>query len=169
MALREFADRYRGVTVGLSIGAVLLAVVVMLMRLASHRQPTLPAGIQAFYSDDNGKTWFADDATKVPPFDHNGKPAYRAIVYRCGEGAAFVSCLESFPPEVKSRIEQAGDSNLLALQNAEFAALSDMLIKPPGATEWMKHTPANDAKFMQMITSPKCPDGSATTPTIVTP
>lgn len=36
---------------------------------------------KAFYTTD-GKTYFADSLSKRCPFDHQGKPAYRAFVFR---------------------------------------------------------------------------------------
>ena len=45
-----------------------------------QRQP--PAPTSAFYTDDNGKTFFKDNIDKVVPFDHNGKQAYRADVFQ---------------------------------------------------------------------------------------
>ena len=70
---------------------------------------------------------------------------------------------------MKAQIEQKAGSNLLDLQNAEFAAASQMLIKKPGAAQWLKDTPATDAGFMKLITSPDCPDGSKIMPTLVSP
>jgi hypothetical protein len=170
LGVRELINRNNQLMMGVAIAGVALALVSIII-LWRHREgpPVLGAGVQAFFSDDDGKTWFPDDATKIPPIDHNGKPAYRALVYRRGDSASFVSCLESFPPEVKTHIEQKAGSNLLDLQNAEFAAASQMLIKKPGAAHWLKDTPATDAGFMKLITSPDCPDGSKIMPTLVSP
>ena len=34
---------------------------------------------KAFFTIDDGKTWFAADVTCVPPFDHDGSEAYRQL------------------------------------------------------------------------------------------
>ena len=59
---------------------------------------------QVFFTDDDGKTWFPDDAKRVPPFDRNGKPAVRAHVYKCG-GKTFVNHMERYTPEAKKKVE----------------------------------------------------------------
>ncbi len=38
------------------------------------------------YSDDDGKTWFADSVYRVAPFDHNGKTAVAAQIYTYEDG-----------------------------------------------------------------------------------
>ena len=35
-----------------------------------------------YFSDDDGKTYFQDDASKIAPFDHNGKQAVSAYLFR---------------------------------------------------------------------------------------
>ena len=79
MGVRELIDRKNHLVMGVAIAAIAVALASILI-LWRHREgpPALGAGVQAFFSDDDGKTWFPDDAMKIPPFDHNGKPAYRA-------------------------------------------------------------------------------------------
>jgi hypothetical protein len=67
---------------------------------------TVSSGTREFFSDDDGKTFFVDDRAKLPPFDHNGKPAYRARVYTCDGGKTkFVGWLERYTPEAKKIVE----------------------------------------------------------------
>jgi hypothetical protein len=40
-------------------------------------------GKSAYYTTDDGKTWFVDDVLKVPPFDKDGKPACGIILGKC--------------------------------------------------------------------------------------
>lgn len=61
-----------------------------------------------------------------------------------------VARLESFPPDVKSRIERGGSSDLPTLQNAGFADLSDILIKALGATEWVEHEIAPSIQYVMI-------------------
>jgi hypothetical protein len=115
----------------------------------------------AYFSDDDGKTWFIDDAANVPPFAHNGKTAYRALLYRCPEGKPFVQRLESFTDEAKSKIEAdiaAGKPPL----TAEYRYLAHgMMIKRPGKTEWVElkeGDPESQIKWGEVM-SATCPDG----------
>src|SRR4051812_26868582 len=52
----------------------------------------------ARFTTDDGRTLFEAPADSLPPFDHDGKPAARAHVYRCG-GKEFVGYLERYTPE----------------------------------------------------------------------
>ena|ERR1700722_20041704 len=60
----------------------------------------------AFYSDDDGQTYFKDSTFKFPPFDHNGKTAYGALVYSDGD-RKFVAYLVRFTPDTKKQLEDA--------------------------------------------------------------
>src|SRR5439155_4684546 len=60
---------------------------------------------QAFFSSDDGKSWFPDDARKVAPFQKDGKEVLRAYVYKCADGKLFVACLARFTPRAKSELE----------------------------------------------------------------
>jgi hypothetical protein len=66
------------------------------------------AGKTAFYSDDDGQTWFIDTVYKSTPFDHNGKQAVRAVVYSCENGKTkFCAYLMRDTPEDKKRLDDA--------------------------------------------------------------
>ena len=52
-----------------------------------------PVPTSAFYTDDNGKSFFKDDINKLSPFDHGGKQAYRADVFKGPDGQKFVGLI----------------------------------------------------------------------------
>jgi hypothetical protein len=63
---------------------------------------------QAYYSDDDGQTWFVDSIYKVAPFDHNGKTALIAEVYSYDDGKQkFCAYLSQFTPEGKKQMDAA--------------------------------------------------------------
>ena len=77
-SLRELLDKHAYPAkwaAGSLIAVCLMAIAVQLF--GGHGRGTRRTD-QLFYSDDDGKTWFADDASKGSPFDHHGRPAYRA-------------------------------------------------------------------------------------------
>jgi hypothetical protein len=80
-----------GVGVGVAVLIVALGLVGFQLYGGSRGLPE--AQQQAFYSDDNGKTFFKDDINKVVPFDHNGKHAYRADVFKGPDGKEFAGLL----------------------------------------------------------------------------
>lgn len=93
---------------------------------------------QAFYSIDDGQTWFVDDAERVSGFEHEGQLAYRVHVYRAGDGEPFVGYLERFTPEARKRVitalqdrERPGDSMEL-----RQLYMNGQEIKKPGDPTW---------------------------------
>ncbi len=112
------------------------------------------SGVSAYFSADDGKTWFKDDMVRAFPFDRDGKPAYRAEIFRCGS-MTFCGYLESLPDGARD-----GINALPANWQARYAALqadSDQIaVKKPGDTKWVHR---RDKQFEQ-ITHPKCPDGT---------
>ena len=115
---------------------------------------------QEFFTVDDGQTWFAADAAKLPPFDHQGKPAYRAQVYRCGGGKPFAAYLERYGEAERKRLEE-----LLAGEGANsmeaIKLMSQVEVKKPGAKDWLRATPATMQRF-HAVRAPRCPDGSTT-------
>jgi hypothetical protein len=91
--------------------------------------PTTTSDAQAFFTVDDGTTYFTDDAAKRPPFDHDGKPAVRAYVFtdtKAGD-RRWVQYLQKFSDEEKKQMEgKAGGSAFI------FG-----LVKKPGAKDWI--------------------------------
>jgi hypothetical protein len=139
----------------------LLAVAAMTFSLARPSGPRPPSGM-AFYSDDDGATWFADAAEKPSPFDHAGKPAYRVYVWKCSHGKTFVSHMERLAPEAKKRLDELKTHPRAAQSGpsveTQVAMLSrDLEVKDPGTgdTGWVKPATPEGEK----ITLLTCPDG----------
>jgi hypothetical protein len=148
------------------LAAILVCAVLLLgiaFTLMSMRRAAAPvAGARAFFSVDDGKTWFADDATKLPPFDKAGKQAVRAYVYRSGNGTEFVNYLERFKPEARRALEDASrpdpnpkvPPNQAAIQSAYIGGRE---VKRPGDANWIATANSRDAAQVQAV---KSPDGS---------
>jgi hypothetical protein len=124
---------------------------------------------KAFFSDDDGKSWFVDDDSNLSPFDHGGKTAYRAAVYRCGTGKPFVAYLERYSDAQLARI--AAQAKAIAERNPNGPQMKGapdfpMDVKKPGEATWFPPT-AQDGKFdaanYQRVTKLECPDGSTIT------
>lgn len=126
--------------VGVVIGAVVLALIAAIwmgLRQVGHG-PNLGAKT-AFYSDDDGKTWFKDNAPLITPFDHDGKPALLAHVFRCKD-KEFVAYLEKSGEQVVSRDSAApapvNGKDAAAAQRAS-AGIGAGFVKKPGAKDWV--------------------------------
>jgi prepilin-type processing-associated H-X9-DG protein len=113
---------------------------------------------RAYYTIDDGKTWFADDINKIAPFEKDGRPAYKVYVYKCPGSSPFVSHLERYTPEGKAVMEAAmksREANNPALM--EDIQMTGIEVKDPGTGEkgWVKQAAPAAAKVMEL----KCPDG----------
>jgi hypothetical protein len=115
------------------------------------------AGRRVFYSVDDGKTWFADADVpeKIPPFKHEGKDAYRALVWTCDGGKTkFVSALQRFIPPAKAKLEELKNKKddpifvrIIEGEGVEY--------KRPGAEGWIAHKEPAAARLY----APLCAQG----------
>jgi hypothetical protein len=158
VGIRETLNRNPGITTGVTAGIIVIALIIIGWQLTSSGGPKIPS--EAYYTIDDGATWFADDIQKIPPFDKDGKPAYRAHVFKCSDGKEFVSHLERYTPEAKKKLEEArakGDQADPAVY--EEVTITGIEVKKPGTgdTGWVKQS---DYEKAAKIASPVCPDGT---------
>jgi hypothetical protein len=73
---------------------IAISVIALWQRSGSRAESNEPLGSLQFYSDDDGATFFVDDVAELTPFEHEGKSAVRAYVYRCPGAAPFVGYLQ---------------------------------------------------------------------------
>jgi len=64
-----------------------------------------PVPKSAFYTDDNGKSFFRDDIDKASPFDHGGKQAFRCDVFEGANGKQFVGLVYRFTDSGRREFE----------------------------------------------------------------
>ena len=165
MGIRQKLNDNPALTVGVA------AIVIAAAGLVAYRTSCSDDGERAdtgrppkqFFTTDEGPnpSLFVDDATKVPPFDHDGKPAYRARVYRCAHGKQFVLNLERFNDADRKRLQDAIDRSTSARGHAPSpdSFFNAMEVKKPGDKEWVRLTPATREKY-ERILRPVCPEGS---------
>jgi hypothetical protein len=103
---RQLIQKYQKITTAGTITVILLALVFIVTQIKGMSSPGERA-LYAYFSADDGATWFADDITKVPPFTKDGKEVVRAYVFRCGGGKPFIGYLMRFTPEAKKSIDTA--------------------------------------------------------------
>jgi hypothetical protein len=108
----------------------------------------------AFFSADDGKTWFPDNARKVPPFNRDGKDVYRAYIYKCPDGKEFVAFLERYTPKAKKEREAlyaGGEQSAVPILDEA----KGIEVKTPGQTTWVKQS---DPRAV-MVMIPRCAGG----------
>ena len=157
MGLRQTLNENPVVTSAI-VGVITLGAIFMVGRQACGGGPDITAGIptKAYYSSDEGKSKFVDDAKKIAPFkDKDGKEAYRVVVYKCPDGKEIVNHLERYPEDQRAAIEASGGptGSMLGQMAKE--------IKRPGDKAWVTmKTPDKFAK----VASAKCAGGTIVTP-----
>ena len=154
---REMIEKHRKWANGAAIVMILAAITLIVI---NSRSDGIPQVKYAFYSDDDGQSYFRDDVSKDFPFDHDGKQAYRAYVFQIGGGKPFVGYLE--------RINDKAIAKLLPLQSQpqtpELVTQMDLVrttgleARAPGSTRWLSEgSPA----FRKMVDGLKGLDGSS--------
>lgn len=165
MGIRQTLNENPAITTALTAGIIILAIVVILWQAFGKSGPSAQVPTKAFFSDDDGQTWFLDSADKIPPFDHDGKLAYRVQLFRCGEGTKpFVGHLEGFDEADKQKIEESVKSGVKAAvaTSARMGMGNGLKIKRPKEAVWVKFDPANPQSIQeyQKVMQPICPDGT---------
>lgn len=165
MSVRERINAHPAVTAGIVVAAlaVVVGIVLFLMR-GNARSPVDGSGGKAFFTIDDGKSYFTDRLDRIPPFQTaEGKTAYRANVVRCGKGQPFVAFLEKYSEADKQRIESGlqrpGGGNLHTLR---LTLGISPIVKAPGTRDsaWAQMTPQTSSQYLS-LTQPRCPDGSS--------
>jgi len=168
MSVRELMNQKPGLTAGVMDGCILVAIVFIIYTFYAGGGSQVPGGTpaeKAFYSIDLGKTYFADSASLVPPFDHEGKQAVGAVVVRCGDNQPMVEYITRYSPDASSEMEKL-KSEKPPNWEAEISRLSreGMEVAQPGGKQWVSMaSPAASA----IMAGKKCPDGKL--PVEVTP
>jgi hypothetical protein len=107
MAFRESINKKPAIATGAAIGIIIAFSLVIYFEKSSGA-PKTGALTMAYYTVDDGATYYADSIDKIPPCDYNGHQAVRAYLYRCNGGKPFVAYLEAFTPDAKKAIESSG-------------------------------------------------------------
>ena len=158
MGIRETLNKNQALTTGATIGIIVLAIIIIVWQMMPEKPPRLLT--KSYYTDDDGRTWFEDSADKLVPFDHGGKEAVRAHLFKCGEnGEKFVGYLEKLDPRAKARLDEFNSNpNNRGRVMPGQAEMEEgaRLVKRPGDKNWMLDTNPNAGR----LTTIKCKDGS---------
>lgn len=118
---------------------------------------------QAYFTDDDGATYFADPVDQSVPFTRNGKTVHRAHVFKCG-GKLVVGYLSRYTQAHIDAIEKLANkqkdpksgSPTLADLNMGVMGSRGVEVKVPGGKEWVNSADPAAAPILLF----KCPDGS---------
>jgi hypothetical protein len=153
MSVREALQTNKAVGIGTAVMLLLVAAAISFYSLRSNNTRGTATG--AFYSTDDGKSYFTDTIFHFPPYDQDGKTVLRAIVYSSNSGK-FVGALLRFKPEAKKTLEdsyakaESGDQPMYVFkQQLNEIMRFGVEYKLPGQDRWYSALPAV-----------KAPDGS---------
>ena len=141
MGVREEIDKHPKTVAGVALIVVAVALTVLVYSLWPTTQQAIS---KAYYTDDDGATWFVDTIDHVPPFDHDGKIAVRVNLYTCDESkTSFVGYLERNTPAAKKKLEaefaaaKAQGKPITGVSFTPDIFVSGTEIKKPGKGAWM--------------------------------
>jgi hypothetical protein len=158
MGVREMINKRKPLSAVIAATIIVATVAIAFVYLRGN-DGVFGGGAKAFYTVDDGKTWFVADAEKLPPFQHDGKTAYRCYLFTTDGGKTkFVSHLERYTPQGKKQAEEhmrKGVSGPLLMRRL---GVSGMEIKRPltGDTRWINQSDPGASSIMM----PKAPDGT---------
>jgi hypothetical protein len=161
MGVREVLDKRKNVVTVIAILAIVVAGYVIFTQ-ARQTLGTGDAG-DAFFTVDDGKTFFAGDANLSPPFEKDGKQAVRAHVFECG-GQRVVGYLSRYTERAQKALAEAKAAKAEGKAPTNIGELSAVgmtgtEVKKPGETAWVT---VSDPRAQQIRTF-RCPDGAAPT------
>jgi hypothetical protein len=105
VGIREKLNENQKITTGVTIGIIALAVIVIIYQLMSGGDSYSPPS-KAYYTVDDGATFFEDDIERVPPYDYNGQTAVKALVYDCGDGKKFVGVMQRYNKKAHAKMTE---------------------------------------------------------------
>lgn len=163
MSLRELIQKKTGVVTALAVILILVGILGTAYQLSGSRGPAGPLQT-VWYSTDDGATWFADAANKMP-FERDGKPGYQAYVMDDGLDKPFVAYLERCGPMVEKELKALRGPDGVTPEEKREAysrlASTGRQVKRPGqpGSEWVAEF--SDAAIRVKSVSPR-PGGSGT-------
>ena len=142
MGLRENMAKKPGLTAALAAGLVVVAGAIIFYQIRSNAPENRAASKDGYYTTDDGATTFVDGSGVLPPFEHDGKTAVRAVVVDV-DGKPKVAYLERFTPE---RLKLAAAAADAAKNNQPYPKAPPEMqhnprwgveVKKPGDTQWV--------------------------------
>jgi hypothetical protein len=152
MAVREALHKNKAP--GIITAVVLLAVAGTIIAYTYWPRSTRGSASGAFYSDDEGKTFFSDSIYHFPPYDQDGKTVYGAVVYT-GNSGKFVGALYRFTPDAKKTLESS-----YAKTQSGTQPLTDFRQQLAGTMRWgVEYRLPSDSHWALGMPRVKAPDG----------
>jgi hypothetical protein len=168
VGIRETINQNPKPTAAVTAAIVVLAILFIFWQACGGTGGGAAMGNKAFYTTDDGKTYFPDDSSNIPPYlAKNGKMAVRARVFSCDDGKTkFVGYLEMYAPQDKMMMEQmakAAQTKGGAPPPAYIGFSGQAMVKRPGdpPNAWVPLAPQTTTMYQAIVQSVKCPGGGS--------
>jgi hypothetical protein len=155
------------------ISAVCITVIVAALALDSwqflNRDKDRFVNARAFFSTDDGKSYFTASGDLLPPFEYSGGTAVRAFVFTADGGKTnFVGYLQRLTPTGKERMAALREKAKLSpsVPSLDAVLMSNTEVKRPADAEWVKQS---DVQRSQKIMSVMRPGNSNQEADIINP
>lgn len=160
MGIRETISKNPQIVTSITLVMIGVALLGMGVQLVCSPVPNGGQPELAYYTTDDGRTFFSDVADRVPPFDHAGRPAVRAVVFTCDDGKTrFAGYLQRYSDTAHAALRQRPTTPANQGDFRRYGILAQGLeLKRPGDPEW---TPQSFTERHQAIVSVTCPDGTS--------
>ena len=161
MTFREYLNKHQSIVFGAVIVVIALAIYTIFQQTTGRRWPAAPT--TAFFTVDDGTTWFTESVDKIAPFQKDGKEAVMAHVYSCGD-KPFVGYLETNTPALKAELEKFASAGKASHRPEDMQKLMSLqmegrLVRKPGAKTWTRLASPQGTETLMAT----CPDGKALT------
>jgi hypothetical protein len=163
VGIREKINQNPKQTTAITAGIVVVAILFILWQACGGGPGSGGATDKAFYTTDDGKTYFVDSSSNIPPYQKDGKMAVRAQVFTCDDGKTkFVGYVEMYAPQDKAVLEQIAKGGGKGGTPVYAGYAGQAMVKRPGdpPTAWVPLAPQTTAMY-QMVVQPKCPAGGS--------
>lgn len=142
MSLREKLNQNPQITTIAALVIVLAAIAALWYAISGPAK--LYYGSTAYYTSDDGATYYSDRADLVVPFTDNGKEVVRAHVYQCPSKGKFVAFLQRYTPQAAEALKESQEAKAAGREpkNPGLVAMIDQIgseyKKPGDGNKWIK-------------------------------
>ncbi len=177
MGLLGELKEHRAIATAAAVGVIIVALVIIIgPQFGSSDVAEQPPSRAYFTTDDSSPAaakaaLFSDSIDKLPPFQKDGKEAYRAHIFSSDGGkTTWVAYLERYTPQGLKQMQVGGAGEKIPAASPSRVMMMNVpgmiQIKKPGGKQWID---ISDRKNANEIMDVRCPDGSVQNLEIVTP
>ncbi len=156
MGFREQIGKSPVITGGFGVLVLIGALAAIWMQT---RGPSM-AGMAAYFTEDDGVTFFADETRPLVPFQREGKTVVQACVFQCPGQKPYVGYMLRFPADQKVILEKVRNRKPTDAPPSPQELGTMMMppeIKYPGKAGWNRE---NSTGATMNVLAKKCPDGT---------